>query len=317
MSSSKKQKRWRRLYEHANFAEGYVYTDPSSAATKLRLFSEEIVGILSKKFKIPFENNDGLLEKIDKLKSQIPADQKIWNKLHTIRSDSNDATHVTGKKVTTKTALARLKDAYEIGQWLVEKFSDSENTTFPKFTPPRQPDKEELHQTGIYADGHGARQNNQLAANKSYHQSAKQFDAEVQNDLGSMYEKGQGVKQDDQQALRCYRQSAELSLAEAKNNLGSMYDKDQGIKQDDQQALQSLPPTAEQGSDAEAQFNLGWMYAKGQGVEQSDEQAVDYFSPSGSTGSCKSAISPRLDVCQGSRGQTKSSTGVSVVSSGS
>ena len=119
------KKHWPELYEYANFAEGgYLYTDPSSAATKLRLFSEELVGILSKKFNIPFESNDGLLEKIDKLRPQLVAEKEILKKLHKIRSARNNAINSNDKEVSTGTALNRLKDAYEIGQWMVETYSD-------------------------------------------------------------------------------------------------------------------------------------------------------------------------------------------------
>jgi hypothetical protein len=38
--------RWPELYEHANFAEGYVYSDPHTATIKLRCFAETLVGTL-------------------------------------------------------------------------------------------------------------------------------------------------------------------------------------------------------------------------------------------------------------------------------
>jgi len=46
-----------------------------------------------------------------------------------------------------------------------------------------------------------------------------------------------------------------------------MYDKGQGVPQDDKEAFKWIRASAEQGF-AEAQYNLGLMYAKGQGVPQ-------------------------------------------------
>ena len=47
-----------------------------------------------------------------------------------------------------------------------------------------------------------------------------------------MYEKGQGVPQDYQEAVKWYRLSAEQGFAEAQYNLGVMYYNGQGVPQD-------------------------------------------------------------------------------------
>jgi len=67
-----------------------------------------------------------------------------------------------------------------------------------------------------------------------------------------MYSKG--VPQDYKEAIRLYRLSAEQGLAEAQNNLGSMYSKGQGVPQDYQEAVKWFRLSAEQGY-AQAQFN--------------------------------------------------------------
>ena len=61
---------------------------------------------------------------------------------------------------------------------------------------------------------------------------AEQGDAIAQSLLGSVYEEGQGVKQDYFEAVKWYRQAAEQGHATAQANLGSMYAKGQGVKQD-------------------------------------------------------------------------------------
>ena len=52
---------------------------------------------------------------------------------------------------------------------------------------------------------------------------AKQGDAEAQNDLGLMYRFGQGVLQNDKEAVRWYHLAAEQGHANAQFNLGVMY----------------------------------------------------------------------------------------------
>jgi len=55
-----------------------------------------------------------------------------------------------------------------------------------------------------------------------------------------------------------------------------MYENGQGVVQDDKQAVKWYRLAAEQG-DAKAQTNLGWMYYKGKGVSQDDKQAVKWY----------------------------------------
>jgi TPR repeat protein len=89
-----------------------------------------------------------------------------------------------------------------------------------------------------------------------------------------MYAEGQGVPQDDQQALYWYRKTAEQGDADAQLSLGLMCAKGQGTPQDFQQAVFWYRKAAEQGNPT-AQFNLGLKYANGQGVPRDDQQA--YF----------------------------------------
>ena len=105
---------------------------------------------------------------------------------------------------------------------------------------------------------------------------AEQGDTNAQFNLGVIYQKGQGVKQDDFEAVKWYRQAAEQGNARAQFNLGVMYDNGRGVKQDDVEAVKWYRQAAEQG-DANAQFNLGVMYFNGDGVRQDDEQAKEWF----------------------------------------
>ena len=91
-----------------------------------------------------------------------------------------------------------------------------------------------------------------------------------------MYDNGQGVPQDNAEAVRWYRKAAEQSQAAGQNNLGVMYDNGEGVPQDDAEAVQWYRKAAEQGH-AEAQNNLGGMYHKGRGGPQDNIQAYMWF----------------------------------------
>jgi len=61
---------------------------------------------------------------------------------------------------------------------------------------------------------------------------AEQGNANAQYNLGLMYQKGDGVPQDDKTALKWYRLAAEQGNASAQYNLGAMYYKGEGVPQD-------------------------------------------------------------------------------------
>jgi TPR repeat protein len=84
-----------------------------------------------------------------------------------------------------------------------------------------------------------AQQQNTLTADelKALQQKAEQGDAEAQCTLGFLYRKGQGVPQDDAQALAWTRKAAEQGHAEAQFNLGVFYRLGQGVPLDLREAV--------------------------------------------------------------------------------
>ena len=134
----------------------------------------------------------------------------------------------------------------------------------------------------MYDEGQGVDQDNKQAV-YWYRKAAEQGHARAQNNLGLMYGKGQGVNQDNKQAVYWYRKAAEQGLAEAQFNLGSMYEKGQGVERDNKQAVYWHRKAAEQGY-ARAQCNLGLMYKYSQGVERDSKQAVYWFRKSAEQG---------------------------------
>ena len=101
---------------------------------------------------------------------------------------------------------------------------------------------------------------------------AEAGDASAQYFLGVMYATGDGVPQDNVEAVAWFRRAAEQGDASAQFNLAVMYDTGQGVPKDDTEAVTWYRKAAEQG-DAGAQFSLGQMYLAGDGVPQDDVEA--------------------------------------------
>lgn len=99
------------------------------------------------------------------------------------------------------------------------------------------------------------------------------------------FQKGEEAadKGDFATALREWRPLAEQGNADAQNNLGAMYDKGQGVPQDYKEAFNWYRKSAEQG-DALAHIALGLMYRNGRGVPQDYKEAVNWFRKSAEQG---------------------------------
>ena len=87
---------------------------------------------------------------------------------------------------------------------------------------------------------------------------AEQGYANVQFNLGVMYDNGKGVPQDDKTAVKWYTLAAEQGIASAQFNLGTMYTNGTGVLQDYKTAVKWYKLAAEQGI-ASAQSNLKKM----------------------------------------------------------
>ena len=92
--------------------------------------------------------------------------------------------------------------------------------------------------------------------------------AEAQYSIGVKYDTGEGVPQDDAEAVIWYRRAAEQGHACAQYSLGRMYDIGRGAPEDDAEAVRWFRLAAEQGH-AGAQYSLGLMYDDGLGVPRS------------------------------------------------
>ena len=76
---------------------------------------------------------------------------------------------------------------------------------------------------------------------------AEKGDASAQNNLGIMYEEGQGVAQNYAEAVRWYRKAADQGHPLGQNSLGFMYEKGFGVAQNYSEAMRWYRKAADQG----------------------------------------------------------------------
>jgi TPR repeat protein len=99
------------------------------------------------------------------------------------------------------------------------------------------------------------------------------------NPAGLDVAKGLGLRQDGAQALVWYRKAAEQGVATAMNNIGWMYQHGEGAILDYSEALRWYRRAIEQREpDPNAFGNLGLMYETGQGVSRDLVQAYAWYS---------------------------------------
>ena len=118
---------------------------------------------------------------------------------------------------------------------------------------------------------------------------AEQGDALAQTKLGMMYDYGEGVRQDQKEAVKWYRKATEQGSdanegAYAATLLGLIYATGKGgVLQDYKEAVKWYRKAAEQGVSL-AQVKLGILYATGQGVPQDQKEALKLYRMSAEQG---------------------------------
>ena len=145
-----------------------------------------------------------------------------------------------------------------------------------------------LNELGLmYNDGNGVEQD-YTKARTYYEQAAELGSQYAMCNLGWMYEHGQGVEADGKKAAAFYEQAAELGNADALNELGLMYNDGNGVEQDYTKARTYYEQAAELGSQY-AMCNLGWMYEHGQGVEADGKKAAALYEQAAELGNADAA----------------------------
>jgi TPR repeat protein len=135
----------------------------------------------------------------------------------------------------------------------------------------------------MYARGQGVRQDFSKAADY-YRKSAEQGIVEAEYNLGVLYSNGEGVPKDESEASKWFLKAAQQGDLNAANSLGNIYDEGPGAFQNFAEAEKWYRKAAEAGV-ANAQFNLGVMYDIGQGVKQDFTEALKWYQKAAEQGS--------------------------------
>lgn len=101
-------------------------------------------------------------------------------------------------------------------------------------------------------------------------------DPDVMYLTGLMFDRGEGVPQDYQEAFRWYVLAAGAGQPGAMNSLGLMYALGHGVSQDHSEAMKWWTKAADKGSIA-ALANIATTYYTGLGVQQSYPDAAKWF----------------------------------------
>lgn len=118
---------------------------------------------------------------------------------------------------------------------------------------------------------------------------AKEGDIDAQYNIGVMYQKGIGVSQDYQEALKWHVKAAERKSPHTQYSLGTMYIDGLGVAQDYEAATVWFRKAAEKGY-APAQYSLGAMYCNGQSVFEDRHEALKWIGMAAGQG-CKPGMS--------------------------
>jgi TPR repeat protein len=146
---------------------------------------------------------------------------------------------------------------------------------YPKDSARRQAAEAQYNLGSLYDRGEGIPQDDAQSL-YWYRKAADQGNAPAQIKLGDRYQDQNWSARDDAQAVRWYRLAADQGFALARYRLGLMYATGRGVEQDFVQAAVWYQMAADQGL-AIAQFDLGYLYLKGRGLEQDLSQAIDWY----------------------------------------
>jgi hypothetical protein len=113
---------------------------------------------------------------------------------------------------------------------------------------------------------------NYAKALAEFEKLAADGDPLAMNNLGMMYNHGQGTAVDNAKAKVWYEKAAKLGNPDAMNNLGVMYELGQGVPKDEKQAASWYEKASFWGV-ANAQYNLAELYREGRGVDKDPVQA--------------------------------------------
>lgn len=114
-------------------------------------------------------------------------------------------------------------------------------------------------------------------ARKIWEELAAKGDAQAMNNLGTLYDQGNGVEPDIGRAFHWFAASANAGNPSGMNNYGRMLEQGRGAPSNPEEAARWFDKAARQGQ-PEAQFNLGFLYEHGRGVPKDEQAAAAWYS---------------------------------------
>jgi len=100
--------------------------------------------------------------------------------------------------------------------------------------------------------------------------------AEAQFTLGSMYDHGDRVDEDNEEAFQWYGLAADQGMADAQLSLADLYYHGEGVEKNEEEAFKWYNLAADQGL-AQAQLSLGHLYHNGEGIPQNDGESFQWY----------------------------------------
>lgn len=125
------------------FAEHYAFNDPASSLAKLRLLAERVTESVYDAFRLPRPSQPNLIDLLNEESFRRIVPAVVQTKLHSLRTRGNKAVHAN--QGNTHTALAMVREAFDIACWTWLTLDNGLRIKLPNFAQPKPPpDAEKL-----------------------------------------------------------------------------------------------------------------------------------------------------------------------------
>jgi TPR repeat protein len=136
----------------------------------------------------------------------------------------------------------------------------------------------------MYKQGDGCSQNLEayikwlkIVAKEKDTDSETSYPKQAALELGEIYEKGEIVPQNSQEAIKYYQKAAELGASNAYFKIATIYEEGRGIAPNGTESYKWYIKAAMEDSDAYAAFNIGLKEYFGEGVPKDQKAALIWF----------------------------------------
>lgn len=127
-------------------------------------------------------------------------------------------------------------------------------------------------------------QGNYKEAMAQYEIAARLGDHWAANNIGVLYENGQGVMKDSAKAKECYEKAVSMGNNQALKNLGDLYRDGDGVEKDEARALALYKKALSNGCQ-DALYAMGIVYEDATQVQRDKQKAVDLYEKAADAGS--------------------------------